>query len=80
MYNWDTWVQIPMGAEEMLESIQLFFVRSILRVLPGSPKIALRSEIGLLSMGQGIWKASCILVHHLNGLEMDTLANMVYMK
>ena len=62
----------------MLESIQLFFVRLILRVPPGSPKIALRSETGLLSMKLRIWKAKCMLVHHLKGLETNTLANMVY--
>ena len=50
LYNSDTWVQIPKVAEEMLESLQLFFVRLILRVPPGSPKIALRSETGMMSM------------------------------
>ena len=53
----------------MLESIQLFFFRLILRVPPGSPKIALRSETGLLSMRLRIWKAKCMLVHHLKGLK-----------
>ena len=80
MYNADTWVQIPKVAEEMLENVQLFFVRLILRVPPGSPKIALRSETGLMSMRLRVWKAKCMLVHHLKGLDTSTLANMVYLE
>jgi hypothetical protein len=50
LYNSDTWVQMPKVAEEMLENIQLFFVRLVVRVPTGTPKIALRSETGLMSM------------------------------
>ena len=78
LYNSDTWVQMPKVAEEMLENIQLFFVRLVLRVPPGTPKIALRSETGLMSMKLRVWKAKCMLVHHLKGLEDDTLAKMIY--
>jgi hypothetical protein len=53
-------------------------VRLVLRVPPGTPKIALRSETGLMSMKLRVWKAKCMLVHHLKGLEDDTLAKMIY--
>ena len=78
MYNSDTWVDIPKEAEEKLENLQLFYVRLVLRVPQGTPKIALRSETGLLSMRLRIWKKKCMLVHHIRGLGNETLAKKVY--
>ena len=78
MYNSDTWIQMPKAAEEILEDIQLFYLRLVLRVPQGTPKIDLRSETGMLSMKLRIWKAKCMLIHHVKGLEEDTLAKMVY--
>ena len=78
LYNSETWVEISKEAEEKLENLQLFFVRLILRVPQGTPKIALRSETGLLSMKLRIWKRKCMLVHHIKNMGMDTLARQVY--
>ena len=78
LYNCDTWVQIPKLAEEKLESILLFYLRLVLRVPQGTPKIALRSETGMLSMKLRVWKAKCMLIHHIKGLEETTLASMIY--
>ena len=80
LYNADTWVEIPKVAEEMLENLQLFFIRLVLRLPQGTPKIALRSETGLLAMKYRVWKAKCMLILHLKGLEDTSLAKMVYIE
>jgi hypothetical protein len=56
MYNSDTWAEISRVAEEKLENLQLFFVRLVIRVPQGTPKIALRYEKGLLSIRLIIYK------------------------
>ena len=78
LYNSETWVQIPAEAVEILENLQLFFVRLILKVPQGTPKAALRSETGLLSMKLRIWKRKCMLVRHIRCLSTSTLARQVY--
>ena len=70
LYNSETWVEISKEAEEKLENLQLFFVRLILRVPQGTPKIALRSETGLLSMKLRVWKRKCMMVHHIKNMGM----------
>ena len=74
LYNSETWVQIPAEAVEILENLQLFFVRLILKVPQGTPKAALRSETGLLSMKLRIWKRKCMLLRHIRCLSTSTLA------
>ena len=78
LYNAGTWVNISKETEEVLENLQLFFVRLVLQVPQGTPKIALRSETGLLSMRLRIYKEKCMLVHHIRGLETSTMARMMY--
>ena len=78
LYNAATWVEIPKQAEEILENLQLFYVRLILRVPQGAPKIALRSETGLLSMKLRVYKMKCMLIFHIRGLEVTSMARMVY--
>ena len=78
LYNSETWVHIPKVAVDKLEDLQLFFVRLILRVPQGTPKVALQSETGLLSMKLRIWKRKCMLIHHIKNMENGTLAKQVY--
>jgi hypothetical protein len=78
LYNSETWVHIPKVAEDKLEDLQLFFMRLILRVPPGTPKVALQSETGLLSMKLRIWKRKCLLIHHIKNMEEGALAKQVY--
>jgi hypothetical protein len=80
LYNSEMWVDIPRVAEETLEDLQLFFVRLILRVPQGTPKAALRSETGLLSMKLRIWKRKCLLLHHIKNMGEETLAKQVYLE
>ena len=78
LYNASTWVEINSEAEELLENLQLFFVRLVLRVPQGTPKVALRSETGLLSMKLRIWKSKCMLLHFIRSMDSSTLARQVY--
>ena len=58
----------------MLEILQLFFIRLVLRLPKGTPKNALRSETGLLAMKYRVWKPKFMLILHLKGLEDTSLA------
>ena len=49
-----------------------------MRVPQGTPKVALRSETGLLSMKLRIWKRKCLLLHHIKNLGKETLARQIY--
>ena len=61
-----------------MENLQLFFVRLVLRVPQGTPKVALRSETGLLSIKLRIFKRKCLMVHHIKNLGKETLAKQIY--
>ena len=78
LYNAGTWVNISKETEEVLENLQLFYVRLVLQVPQGTPKIALQSETGLLSMRLRVYREKCMLVHHIRGLEENTMARMMY--
>ena len=78
LYNSETWVHIPKVAEDRLEDLQAYFMRLILRVPQGTPKVALQSETGLLSMKLRIWKRKCMLIHHIQNMEEGALAKQVY--
>ena len=80
LYNSEMWVDIPKVAEETLEDLQFFFVRLILRVPQGTPKVSLQSETGLLSMRLRIWKRKCLLIHHIKNMGEETLAKQVYLE
>ena len=48
--NAGTWTEIDEDTEKRLEDLQLFYIRLILQVPVSTPKTALRSETGLMSM------------------------------
>ena len=56
LYNCETWVGINKETEERVENLQLFYLRLALRVPQSTPKLALRSETGLMSMKLRIWR------------------------
>ena len=78
LYNSETWVHIAKTTEDKHEDLQLFFIRLILRVPQGTPKVALQSETGLLSMKLRIWKRKCLLIHHIKNMEDGALAKQVH--
>ena len=76
--NCGTWTDMDKETEDRLEELQLFFVRLILRVPVSTPKVALRSETGLLSMKHRVEKEKVMLIHHIKNLSERTLARQVY--
>ena len=76
--NAGTWTEIDSETVERLEELQLFFVRLVIRVPISTPKTALRSETGLLSMEHRIAKEKIMLVHHIKTLNKETLARRIY--
>ena len=78
LYNAETWVDISKAAEERLENLQLFYLRLVLQVPQSTPKIALRSETGMLSMKLRIWQKKLMFVHHLKNLSETALENQVW--
>ena len=63
---------------QKLEALQHWFVRLVLRVGPGCPAPSLRWETGLLSMRMRIWVEKLMLVRHVRGLDISTIARRVY--
>ena len=76
--NAGTWTEIDEETEEKLEELQLFYIRLILQVPVSTPKTALRSETGLMSMRHRVEKEKLMLVHHLRHLDERTLARQTY--
>ena len=66
------------STEERLEELQLFYVRLILQLPVSSPKTALRSETGLMSMKHRVEKEKVMLIHFIKSTDKRTLARQVY--
>jgi hypothetical protein len=78
LYNAETWVGIQEDTITGLENLQLFFLRLVLRVPISTPKVALRSETGMLSMKMRIWKKKILFIHHVRNLDDKDLAKQVW--
>ena len=78
LYNAETWVGMHEDTLLGLENLQLFFIRLVLRVPVSTPKVALRSETGMLSMKMRIWKKKILFIHHVKTLEDKDLAKQVW--
>ena len=76
--NSGTWTEIDTETVERLEELQLFYIRLILQVPVSTPKVALRSETGLMSMEHRIEKEKVMLVHCIKSFDKRTLARQVY--
>ena len=44
---------------------------------PGSPRVALRADLGTQSMESRLWSQKILLIHHMARLEEGDLARMV---
>ena len=60
-----TWVDISKATEKKLNSIQLWFLRLVLRVGPGSPCAALLWDNQIIDMGIRVWVQKVLLVLHI---------------
>ena len=77
MNNCSTWIGISSKLVDRLESIQERYVRLMLEVPVSTPKVALRTETGLLSMKHRIWGEKVNLTSSLKRSQ-NGLAKQVY--
>ena len=61
-----------------LENIQLFYLRLVLRVGPGTPKVALRAQTGVMAMKFRVWIEKAMLILHIRGLDESALAFKIW--
>ena len=78
MHGAGTWVEISKAAEKTLNSLQLWFVRLVLRVGQGAPVAALLWDSALLDMGLRVWRDKIMMVLHIRSLGKETLARKIY--
>ena len=75
--NCSTWTDISVKSLERLEELQNLFVRVLLRVPITTPKVALLSETGLLSMKHRIWQEKILLVMAILKMKKEVLSRRV---
>ena len=78
LYNSSTWFGLTKEGENRLNACQDFMLRLAFRTGPGCPKIALRSECGLLSPHLQVWAEKIKLLYHIRELEGGSLAGQVH--
>ena len=78
MYNSETWVEITPNSIETLEEIQNYFIRCLPQVQVSTPKPALLSETGLISMENRIWVKKLIFVNCLKYMPDESLAKQIH--
>ena len=78
LYNSETWVEITQNTVDNLEKLQHYFVRLLLQVPESTPKPALLSETGLLSMKYRIWTRKLTFVNTIKNMPKGTLAKQIF--
>jgi hypothetical protein len=77
IYNCSTWVGMGREEEKVLNQSQDFFLRLMWATGPGSPRVALRADLGTQSMESRVWSQKILLIHHMARLEEGDLARMM---
>ena len=78
LHNAGTWVEMPASAVKKLNSLQLWFLRLLLRQGPGVPSSSLLWESSCLDMELHVWMAKVMMIIHIRGVKEDSLAKMVW--
>ena len=73
-------MKIEKDAVDLLENLQLHYLRLLLAVPVSCPKVALRFHTGTLALKYRIWIEKVMLVYHIRKLLESSLANMVYLE
>ena len=72
------WTEISAETEKTLEDLQLFYLRLALKMGPGTPRVALRAQTGVLAMKYRIWIEKVMMIFHIRGLEEKAMAKKVW--
>jgi hypothetical protein len=78
LHNSGTWVELSSEGVRKLETLQLWFVRLLLRQGPGVPTASLLWETSLLTMELRVWREKLCMIVHLRELEEDSLGRRVW--
>ena len=78
LYNAETWQGITRKTIDLLEKLQLNFLRTLLGVGTGCPIVMLYAETGTLLMEFRILQKKLIFLHHLSHLPVSALAKEVF--
>ena len=76
--NCGTWTELPSKAVDLCDELQNLFIRIMLEVPVGTPKVALRVEAGMLAMKQRIWTEKINLAQFIRQSGTSSLAGKVY--
>ena len=74
----DCWQEISTNTIEILDNLQLMFLRCLMTVGSGCPKPALFSETGTIIMEWRILEEKLLFLHHVASLPDSALAKEVY--
>ena len=80
LHNSDTWVAVNKQTLDMLDNIQNFFLRNLLAVPDSTPTYIMYWDTGMLTMENRIRKSKLLFLHHLVGLEDQSLAKQIFQK
>ena len=78
LHNSGSWVNLLGQAEKRLESLQVWFLRLLLRQGPAVASGSLLWETETLSMSLRIWREKASLALHIVRLSEDSLANRIW--
>ena len=73
-----TWLGECKDATSLCDQLQNFFWRVILKVPESCPKVALRSETGMLGMKWRIWQEKIFVLLRIRNHSEDTLCRQIY--
>ena len=80
LHNSDTWVAVNKHSLDMLDNVQNFFLRNLLAVPDSTPTYTMYWDTGMLTMENRIRKSKVLFLHHLVGLDEQSLAKQIFMR
>ena len=80
LHNSDTWVAVNKNSLDMLDNVQNFFLRNLLAVPDSTPTYTMYWDTGMLTMENRILKSKVLFLHHLVGLDEQSLAKQIFMR
>ena len=78
LHGCEIWTDISKETEKKLEDLQVFYLSLVLQVGPGTPRVGLLAQTGLMSMKYRIWVEKAMMILHLRVLDEESLASRIW--
>ena len=78
LHGCEVWTDISKETEKKLEDLQVFYLSLVLQVGPGTPRVGLLAQTGLMSIKYRIWVEKTMMILHLRGLEESSMASRIW--